>query len=324
MGSHRGRAQFIAQFNAGEPRVFSHGTDIVLVNTLARRSPWFHVLDEAGVRGVLARVAHWVEPAMLFGSPIDAADALPPIHVVRDLLAHADKPLLRVSQIVSAPTFTAQGELIQAPGFHEASGLYYAPPSGFELPEPVPPRPLEEDVERALRWWLGELLADFPFVADADRAHAVQPVQRDRQADAARPPRPGSDMSAVYAFVDAVHPPLECERLRQLQDLGVDPYTCSPGASRLLLGRESPTPATAELVVRDLRLQGQDADRIGAVLAICGVRIEQAELEQLIAAADREYAHLKLNSVAAAASPALPTGGLMFGPDPLRAPPPPP
>jgi hypothetical protein len=110
--------------------------------------------------------------------------------------------------------------------------------------------------------------------------------------DGARPPRPSSDLNTIAAYLNAGRPPLEDERLRQLQDLGVDPYTCSPGASRLLLGREPPIPATIRLVVRDLRTDGQDADRIRAVLEICDVRIERAQLEQLIASIDRERERL--------------------------------
>jgi hypothetical protein len=132
----------------------------------------------------------------------------------------------------------------------------------------------------------------------------MDPAQHDQLPDAPRPPRapigprdpdgnpprPSSDIETIFAYVDAGRPPEEQERLRRLQDLGVDPFTCSPMGRGLLLGREPPTEVLAQLVVRDLRSDGQDADRIRGALGICGVRIERVELEQLIRAADREQA----------------------------------
>lgn len=49
--------------------------------------------------------------------------------------------------------------------------MYYAPPEGFEA-LPVPNTPTREQVEAAISLIDSNLFRDFPFVSDADKAHA--------------------------------------------------------------------------------------------------------------------------------------------------------
>jgi hypothetical protein len=64
--------------------------------------------------------------------------------------------------IIPAPQFAEDGTLIVTPGYHPGSGLYYAPPVGFEI-EPVPDVPTRKDVANAVDLWR-DLFADFPFL----------------------------------------------------------------------------------------------------------------------------------------------------------------
>jgi hypothetical protein len=95
--------------------------------------------------------------------------ALPPLHVVRDMLAHPDPPLPRLDRIVGAPVFAADGTLLLTPGYHSAAGVFYES-SGLLVP-PIPKEPTEDDIRRAVST-LAEPLAEFPFIGDAERAHA--------------------------------------------------------------------------------------------------------------------------------------------------------
>lgn len=96
----------------------------------------------------------------------------PPVKLARHLLAapQSDAPLPILKGIVTSPVFTAEGELLNEPGFHESSGLYYL--EAFKV-LPVPNAPTCEQALEALNFINSELLQDFPFAGSADRAHAL-------------------------------------------------------------------------------------------------------------------------------------------------------
>jgi hypothetical protein len=61
--------------------------------------------------------------------------------------------------------------LLQTPGYDERSGIYYEPEPRLSI-RPVPLVPTARNLEEALRWQQ-ELLWNFPFATDADRAAAL-------------------------------------------------------------------------------------------------------------------------------------------------------
>jgi hypothetical protein len=98
----------------------------------------------------------------------------PPRRLIETLHEQGRYPKFpELRQVITTPTFAPNGELIDQPGFHAASGLLYQPAPGFSLPRPVPAKPSDRDVTRALDMWVTELLGDFPFVSAADQAHAL-------------------------------------------------------------------------------------------------------------------------------------------------------
>lgn len=124
-------------------------------------------LNDVRLRHHLAEMLRWWE--MTRGGP---AATKPPIDVVRNMLAEEDIPLPIISRVVTVPVFAPNGVLQTEPGYHPEAKVYYEPPAGLVIPA-VPERPTGGDVERARALLLDELLADFPFVDDADRAHAL-------------------------------------------------------------------------------------------------------------------------------------------------------
>ena len=124
-----------------------------------------HVTQD-GLRHVLARVGDWYTM-----SNKKRVSALPPVAVVRDLLATPNPPLPVLTQIVATPVFTAAGRILIDEGYDPESGLIYAPRPGFVV-SPVSPRPTSAELRRALAY-VGEVLYDFPFVQPADLAHAL-------------------------------------------------------------------------------------------------------------------------------------------------------
>lgn len=98
--------------------------------------------------------------------------ARPPGDLAGNILASTNLPFPGLDRITRVPVFGVDGVLVNAPGYHEGSRLYYAPSEGLAVPEvPVAPRP--EDLARAKDLILEDLLIDFPFADDADRAHAI-------------------------------------------------------------------------------------------------------------------------------------------------------
>jgi len=115
----------------------------------------------------LARVADWFQIKDGKSFP-----AIPPVPVIKDMLAEPDPPLPILHRVVQVPVFAPDGTLQTAPGYHSAARVYYAPPKGLTIDD-VPANPTPDDITQARRLILEHVLEGFPFVSDSDRAHAV-------------------------------------------------------------------------------------------------------------------------------------------------------
>ncbi len=101
------------------------------------------------------------------------APAYPPDQVITNMLAVAEPPPYpRIRRLVSAPVFAPDGTLITTPGFHPAAGVYYTPTPGFVL-KPVSAIPSAAELIEARHIIEDELLFDFCFSSQADKAHAI-------------------------------------------------------------------------------------------------------------------------------------------------------
>src|SRR5262249_35201613 len=117
-------------------------------------------------RHAVARAANWLKEVGQRLRP-----AMPPLDVVRDLLATPDLPFPDLQRITNVPCFASDGTLIVRAGYHEHARTFFALPKGLRIPN-VKDKPTIADVNNANRLIGFELLGDFPFVGDADRAHA--------------------------------------------------------------------------------------------------------------------------------------------------------
>jgi len=145
--------------------------------------PVLRQLSQNRLRYEVARVADWFR----WGNRGEKKPAKPPVDVVKNMLAMPDLPLPSLTRIVEVPVFAPDGTLQIEPGYHAAAQVYYSPPEGITVSE-VPENPTVEDLQWAKELIFDHLLVDFPFVADADRAHAVAlfllPFARDLIAEA--------------------------------------------------------------------------------------------------------------------------------------------
>lgn len=93
----------------------------------------------------------------------------PPVSVVRAVLAAPSYPVPLVERLVTVPVFAPDGSLITEPGYSSGGKLYLSP--SVSVP-PVPSSPSSDDLDRA-KATIEDVLADFPFVTPADKAHTI-------------------------------------------------------------------------------------------------------------------------------------------------------
>lgn len=150
------------------PEVFARSAQLVRAARDEGGLLYIQEIGESGLAGILDRLILWSSMT----AKGEQRQARPPRDVVRDILALPARewgvpPLVGITQ---SPILHADGAIHDAPGYDEESGLYYSPIEGFVLAS-VPERPTSEDVAAALAT-IEEVLFDFPFGAQADRANA--------------------------------------------------------------------------------------------------------------------------------------------------------
>lgn len=162
----------VRQANAREmssgrgPFLFLRGGSLVRM-VAGQDGPHIQQMDEAATYGLLTRVADWVRI-----TDEVCSDVMPVKDVARDMLAYPDKSLPQLDSVVSTPVFGHDGKLISSPGYHQEDALWFHPTDKLKTQE-VPERPSPEDIAAARTLLFDDLLVDFPFLNESDRAHAV-------------------------------------------------------------------------------------------------------------------------------------------------------
>lgn len=154
------------------PAIFRYGGVPARIETDDHEVPIVKLLTQDRLRYAVARVAEWYTLRRTKNGEMIRRPALPPIYVVRDMLARPDPPLPILTRIVETPVFAADGSLQTMPGYHATSRTFYHPALGFAVP-PVPERPILDDVNKARQLLAEDLLGDFPFVGEPERAHTL-------------------------------------------------------------------------------------------------------------------------------------------------------
>lgn len=155
--------------NRKKPFMFIYGNAPVrLEEDKGEKNLVIRPITEARLRHHLIRIAEWIK----IGRDGRECPAVPSKLVLQDFLATPNMTLPRLSGIVATPIFASDGTLETQPGYSQKTGLYYYPPEGLEL-IPIPNEPTQDQIKEAKSLILDDLLVDFPFVGDAERAHAV-------------------------------------------------------------------------------------------------------------------------------------------------------
>jgi putative DNA primase/helicase len=148
------------------PYLFRYGGSLAWLELGDEATPFVQHLTESHLRHELARTMRWGVIRNKKWAP-----KLPPIAIVRDMFATPNSPFPVLESVVQTPVFGLDGSIQLTAGYHPASRSFYLPRPGFSVP--TIPEPSAEEVARAKSLLVEELLGDFPFVSDADRAHAI-------------------------------------------------------------------------------------------------------------------------------------------------------
>jgi Bifunctional DNA primase/polymerase, N-terminal len=155
------------QTDGGSPVLFERGERLVRIRVDEEDRPKIQIISDAALRGRLAREIVWLGPGR-FGPKIIP----PPDMTVKDIQARSDWPgIPPLRGIVESPTFTKDGAISVTPGYQTVSRVWFH--AGSVVVPVVPEVPSDADVARAKELLLNELLADFPFVDEPARVHAV-------------------------------------------------------------------------------------------------------------------------------------------------------
>lgn len=130
--------------------------------------PVAQTLTEDRLSHELARSADWYKATQRG----DQKPASPPTRMIKDMLAAPSYPLPALVSIVQTPVFAPDGSLQLKPGYHEAAKSFYAPAPGFRA-HTVSNKPNQEEINRAKRLIVDDLLGEFPFISEAERANTV-------------------------------------------------------------------------------------------------------------------------------------------------------
>lgn len=152
----------LIRLNEADPFLFVRSGRLCRVITDDEGRPSMNFLDGPSLRGMLARSAMWVSTSDKRGQ----IEVLPPVAVADDIASlpsYVGFPTLK--GIASAPVMGAGGQLALTDGYDRKSGYFVASGRSWTV--------AKKSGADAAKWLCEELLADFPFQSDADRANAL-------------------------------------------------------------------------------------------------------------------------------------------------------
>ena len=151
------------------PFLFQNGGALVRIAGTGAQTR-IDALGDTAMYGILARSANWHNVSE------EAVTAAPPSRdTARDMLVNPDPGLPPLDSVIRTPTFGKDATLITAPGYHRSDALWLFKDDSLDIQE-VSASPSGEEIGRARSLLLDELLVDFPFVKDSDRAHALAAI----------------------------------------------------------------------------------------------------------------------------------------------------
>jgi len=151
----------------GGPILFQKAGKIVEISQEDGVPPYITPLSKEALTSTLYNNAEWV----LWGEK-SYRPSKPPKEVVAGMLCRPQSKLPRLEGVNTFPFLSSDGRLISSDGYHPRDFIWLK--MGEDLKGlSVRDRSMASDVQWAVDFILGELLVDFPFADQSDRAHAL-------------------------------------------------------------------------------------------------------------------------------------------------------
>jgi hypothetical protein len=158
----------------GAPYVFQRGHQLVeIVPQL--RAPDGQVIETPYISPLnVHRLREWAMTAAKFVKAKEGAqpdEVAPPASLLQMILSRPNyEALPYLRGMTTIPPIYPDGRIITTPGYDPQSGIFYAD-TGLRLP-PLSDHPGDAEIDEA-KALIDEVIEDFPFVSDTDRAAAV-------------------------------------------------------------------------------------------------------------------------------------------------------
>jgi hypothetical protein len=151
------------------PTLFRFGDGLVRLEHDDRGGPLLRELTTARMVHELALCARWEKR----NRSRKLVPTRPPADIAVNVLATPNPPLPVIEYLHRVPVFCPDGTLHVQPGYNHVSHAYYDPlPTLAHLPDTLPDLD-DDDVLTVAELLTEDVLGDFPFVEDSDRAHAL-------------------------------------------------------------------------------------------------------------------------------------------------------
>jgi hypothetical protein len=148
----------LEQANRGtNPTIFMHGTELVRIPSAPSGEARIEILQQKSFNHALNTHA----PFRKTRGDSDYVSAAAPREVTEHLYADPALPVPTLEKIVTVPTFTKDGALIETPGYHKNSGLLYSPDPGLVIPS-IPTGDLTQAAKEAAAYLI-DIFGDMPF-----------------------------------------------------------------------------------------------------------------------------------------------------------------
>ncbi|MFP3880368.1 MAG: hypothetical protein ACLFVA_05390 [Dehalococcoidia bacterium] len=155
--------------NKANPEIFQRGSYLVRVCFDEKHSPYIDLLGEGAFRGMLTRIANFVNIKANVQGETVITGLSPPLDVVQDILTLKRWEFPCLLAITPTPIIRKDGSIVTMHGYDAETGFYY---HGDTNMRDIPESPTKDDVEGAVAL-IKEVLWDFPFDSVGSRANAV-------------------------------------------------------------------------------------------------------------------------------------------------------
>lgn len=188
-------AKKIEEDNRFNPTMFNRGDTIVAVSTdSVTGAAKMQTYDLRAFKAKMNMIAPF-RKSYQAGDDVGYQGVSVPQDVAEQLFVH-ELDLPPLVELVQAPVFVGDGDLISTPGYHEKSGIYYAKPQGLNVPK-IPRIVDAEHLAQARRILIEELLGDF----ELDGVSRPDLMAAALGGDAKNPP-PASVLNAIGALME--------------------------------------------------------------------------------------------------------------------------